>query len=174
MQITSPDQASFELRISGYQFPDTVGHGERDWDANWLQVHGTVTQADKKTWSFDDPCLTTWEAKALGAWLADVAAGKVPPSPFGTDDPGSEQLLMFTEPNIAFSLERRIADRARVRVHFSLEALPPWLQGKNRPDMFEYFVLLNVSLAELAQAADDWRLELTRFPQRPSPSTPWQ
>jgi hypothetical protein len=50
VQITSPDQASIELRISGYQFQGTAGHGEHDWDANWLQVHGTVTQADEKTW----------------------------------------------------------------------------------------------------------------------------
>jgi hypothetical protein len=172
VQIRSQDAASLELSVSGYQFPDIVGHGEGDWDANWLRVHGTVTQADGKTWAFDDPCLTTWEAEALGTWLADVAAGIVPPSPFGTDEP--EQILMFTEPNIAFSVEQRTADRVLVRVHLSLEALPPWLQGKNRFDMFGCFVVLNVSLAELGRAADDWKLELTRFPQRPSPSTPSQ
>jgi hypothetical protein len=165
VQITSQDQASIELHISGYQFPDTEGHGEHDWDANWLQVHGTVASADRKGWSFDDPCLTTWEAEALGTWLADVAAGAVPPSPFGGDEPG--QLLMFTEPNIAFSLDRRVADRVRVRVHFSLEALPPWLHDETRPDMFECFVLLDVSAAELSQAADAWKVELARFPSRP-------
>jgi hypothetical protein len=56
----------------------------------------------------------------------------VSPSPFGTDEP--QQLLVFTEPDIAFSLEQRRADRVRVRVHFSLEALPPWLHGANQPD----------------------------------------
>ena len=165
VQITSQDQASIELRIRRYQFPDTVGHGEWDWDANWLQVHCTVTQADGKTWSFDDPCLTTWEAEALGTWLADVAAGTGPPSPFGTDEP--KQLLIFTEPNIAFSLEQRIADHVQVRVEFSAEALPPWLRSANRPDISEWPVLLDVSVADLAQAADDWKLELTRFPRRP-------
>jgi hypothetical protein len=165
VRITSRDKASIELGISGYQFPDMGGRGEDDWDANWLQVHGTVTQADTKGWSFDDPCLTTWEAEALGTWLADVAAGTQPPSPFGTGE--TEQLLTFTEPNIAFSLERREADRVRVRVHFSLEALPPWLQEENGPDLFECFLLLDVSVAELSQAADAWKLELARFPRRP-------
>jgi hypothetical protein len=76
VQITSQDRASIELRIRRYESPDIVGHGEWDWDANWLQVHGTVTQPDGKTWSFDEACLTTWEAEELGTWLADVAAGR--------------------------------------------------------------------------------------------------
>ena len=148
MQIRSQDPASIELGISGYQYPDLASHGERDWDANWLRIRGAVTQADGKTWAFEDPCLTTWEAEALGTWLADVAAGTVPRSPFGTGEP--DQLLMFTEPNIAFSVERRIGDRVLVRAHFSLEALPPWFQGKDRPDIFEYFVLLDAASAELS------------------------
>lgn len=164
MRLLSADHASVDLSIARYQFPGRKGQGTDDWDANWLQVAGTVVLADRKTWTFEDPCLTTWEAAELGRWLNSVADGSVQPSPFG---PGQdEQLLVFTEPNVAFSLQERIANRVRVRVHFSLEALPPWLQGARQPDMFDYFVVLDVSEAELRQAAGDWTLNLGQFPPR--------
>jgi len=73
--------------------------------------------------------LTTWEARALGRWLRDVLAGTVAPSPF--DGGGDEQLLVFTEPNLALSLGDRTAKRVRLRVHLSLESLPPWSNDQN-------------------------------------------
>jgi hypothetical protein len=60
VRISSQDLALVELDVTGYQFPDAPGRGERDRDANWLRVRGAMTQADEKSWSFDDPCLTTW------------------------------------------------------------------------------------------------------------------
>ena len=123
MRLLSADQASVELLIARYQFPGCEGQGNRDWDANWLQVAGTVVLADRKTWSFEDPCMTTWEAAELGRWLNAVADGSVQPSPFGTGQ--DEHLLVFTEPNVAFSLQERIASRVRVRVHFSLAETAP-------------------------------------------------
>ena len=57
--------------------------------------------------------------------------------------------------------------RVRVRVHFGIEALPPWLQGgQEEPAPFDYFVRLDVSAQELAQAAVSWMLELAEFPER--------
>jgi hypothetical protein len=160
--LTSSDGASIDLRISGYQFPDREATGKRDWDANWLNVRGNITQADGKSWTFEDPSMTTWEAQALGAWLQGTAAGAVSASPAGTD----EQLLAFTEPNLAFGVESRTGDQVSIRVHFSLEALPPWLQGWQRPDVFDYFVLVDLSVVELAQAADSWARDLTVHPER--------
>jgi hypothetical protein len=130
MKLTSSDGAEIALRPTRYQFRAATrrGHG-RDWDANWLVVRGDVTMADGKGWSFEDPCLTTWEARALGRWLRDVLAGTVAPSPF--DGGGDEQLLVFTEPNLALSLGDRTAKRVRLRVHLSLESLPPWSNDQN-------------------------------------------
>src|SRR5881392_1642007 len=131
MQLRSYDGASVELRIAGYEFPDYKVRSAdvavrwlqaldvaqalpsafpradakklaRDWDANWLQVCGDVTLVDRRAWVFEEPCLMTWEARELGSWLGEVAAGGVPPSPVGDGEPG--QLLEFTELNIAFSL----------------------------------------------------------------------
>jgi hypothetical protein len=77
-----------------------------------------------------------------------------------------EELLEFLEPDIAFSVEERTADRVRIRVHFSLEARPPWLQGAEEPGLYEYFVRLDVSAEELTHAAESWMLGLTEFPER--------
>lgn len=164
VRFLSTDKASVELSIARYQFPDLQGHGGRDWDANWLQISGAVVLADGKAWSFEDPSLTTWEAAKLGQWLREVADGSVKPSPFGTEV--TEQLLCFTEPNLAFSLEERIADQVWLRVHFSLEAQPPWLSGAEKPDIFEFFVVLDVSVAQVGVATADWAAALSRFPQR--------
>ena len=179
-----------ELRITGYEFPgykvpvvevainwlravptaSQLPNADakdllRDWDANWLQVCGSITLADGRTWAFEDPCLTTWQARELGSWLREAAAGTVPQSPIVDGEP--EELLEFLEPNIAFSVEERTADRVRIRVHFSLEALPPWLQGtEEEPGLYEYFVRLDVSAKELTQAAESWMLGLAEFPER--------
>ena len=47
MQLCSPDGASVELRITGYEFPeDSPSTRLSELDANWLQVHGSITLAD--------------------------------------------------------------------------------------------------------------------------------
>ncbi|WP_328291249.1 hypothetical protein OG218_00510 [Kineococcus sp. NBC_00420] len=43
MQLTSTDGAVFELRPSGYEYPDFTTAGELD--ANWLMLHGRVRTA---------------------------------------------------------------------------------------------------------------------------------
>jgi len=70
------------------------------------------------------------------------------------------------EPNLAFSLESRTGDQVRVRAHFSLEALPPWLQDERQPDVFGYFVPIDLSAAALVDAADSWTRDLAEYPER--------
>jgi hypothetical protein len=65
MRLLTADQASIELLIARYQFPRCQRQGNQDWDANWLQLAGTVIVADRKTWAFEDPGMTTWEAAEL-------------------------------------------------------------------------------------------------------------
>jgi hypothetical protein len=158
------DKASVELTIAGYQFPDLQSRHDNDWDANWLQISGAAVLTDGKTWSFEDPSLTTWEAARLGQWLRGAADGTVEPSPFGAGE--ADRLLCFTEPNLAFGLEERIGAQLRLRVHFSLEALPPWLSGAEQPDIFDYHLDLEVTAAQVRMAAADWAAALSRFPRR--------
>jgi hypothetical protein len=80
-------------------------------------------------------------------------------------DGDPERLLVFIEPCLAFSPAERQEDRVRLRVHFSPEALPPWLRD-TCPDPFDYFVVIDLSAVELAEAADASDIELALFPER--------
>src|SRR5215475_14419190 len=133
MQLKSSDGASVELRIAGYEFPDypapALGSpvpGAGDWDANWLQVAGNVTLADGRTWAFEDPCLTTWEARGLGEWLREVSAGTERPFR-GIREP--QGWLVFTEPNLSLTLQERTVGRVRMRIEFTGETKPPLTHG---------------------------------------------
>ena len=157
MKLASVDGAAVELVVKGYQFGSSSE--PRDWDANWLVVAGTVVLAGGGSWSFEDPCLTTWEARELSDWLRQVSAGDVQPSVWDSDE---ERLLVFTEPNIAFSLAGRSTDSVSIRVHLSAESGPP----DDEHEMFDYFVVLDVPVAALAEALAEWETELRAFPVR--------
>jgi len=110
----------------------------KDWDTNWLMVVGDAVDDDERTWSFRDPCLTTWEARRLRDWLRGVVNGSVLSSPF--DGSEAERLLFFTEPNLA-SRGRSIQRCRGHRVHLSLESRPPRLSEPDNPDIVDYFLL---------------------------------
>jgi len=164
VRLISSDGASVRLEISAYEFPERQADGPRDWDANWLIVHGEVVLADGASWSFQEPCLTTWDAEELGSWLRKAAAAEIRPP---QDDDDNGPMLVFLEPNLGFSLESRTAGQVRVRVHLSLESLPPWLQNaQDRPELHAYYVALDVLAANLANAADGWLKDAHRYPAR--------
>lgn len=142
-----------------YQFDVAApGSGGRDWDANWLLIQGEVGTADHRQWVFLDPCLTTWEARDLGAWLREAATGNVQPG---------RRSLVFTEPNLAFCVEEHDGGRASVRIRFAHEALPAWMP-RDHPhwQAGEYVLVLELAGRDLAQAADTWDRECMPFPER--------
>jgi hypothetical protein len=162
--LQSRDGASLELDPTGYEFDaDPLAPVGSDRDANWLVVHGEVHTADGAAWTFRDPCLTTWEAPSISRWLRDAAAGRIAPTEHWS---GIEDLLHFTEPNVALSLQQRAGGRAVVRVHFSLEALPPSLSLDQRPDIFDYHAAFDVGADDLTTAADVWDRQCAAFPIR--------
>lgn len=136
MRLKSADGTIADLRPLRYQFGPSAP--PRDWDANWLVVGADIEMSDGRSWSFTDPCLTTWEARELASWLRGVLSGDVDASPFGGDE--DECLLAFTEPNLAVSLARRDRDMATIRLHFSLEARPPWLHDDTTTDLYDAFI----------------------------------
>jgi hypothetical protein len=162
------DGAQVELRPVRYQFPPVRDSWTGDWDANWLVIRGDVWLADGRSWSFEDPCLTTWEARELGAWLRGVVSGTVQPTPFDGSD--EERIELFNEPNVALSLAARDEANTTARVHLSLESRPPWLSetdpGADAGDLFEFFVEMAAPLDAVAQAAAEWEQELAAFPER--------
>lgn len=165
MRLTSSDGASLELRPTRYQFaadPEEPG----DWDGNWLEVHGLVRTAAGGSWEFDDPCLTTWEARQLLEWLRAAAAGRVPVSEAPTEDP--EGVLAFTEPNLAFSVAARDDESLVVRVHLALESVGgrPGADEDAACELDASIVPLRVGSEELLAAARAWEADLEPFPER--------
>ena len=140
-----------ELSIVGYQFP----HEERDpWDSNWLLVSVRVL-APEGSWEVVDPCLTTWEAKRLVAWLVHAAA----------HDPSTVPLT-FTEPNVTVIARSQATAPLRVfvRACFALELRPPWVHAAAGPN--ELCVDLDVERSELARAAASLLADVVDYPQR--------
>lgn len=165
MLLTSSDGASVELRPTRYQYtaaPSEPG----DWDANWLEIHGRVRTEAGQSWKFDDPCLTTWEAREIGDRLRAAADGRVPVIEAPTED--SEELLTFTEPNLAFSVGAREGDSLVVRVHLSLESVADRPgAGEGAPTTSTaYSVPLRVGREELLAAAQAWGEDNRPFPER--------
>jgi hypothetical protein len=163
VRLLSGDGASVELRPVAYQFSHQIRAraataASPDWDTNWLMIRGDIRAADDLGWTFTDPCLTTWEAERLSAWLHAVAS---------QDPAGYQDRAVFTEPNLSFILEGRDGERARIRVGFSHESLPDWMP-RDFPgwQAEEYFLPLDISCSELAEAARSWDLDRQRFPAR--------
>lgn len=97
----------FELDVVGYQFPDAELDG---WDSEWLRFAGVVS-CDRGKWEFSDPCLTTFELKALADWLRS------------SPNEASGKAIGFIEPNLSFAR----AGLAEVLViSFAQESAPPW------------------------------------------------
>nr|WP_229907461.1 hypothetical protein [Streptomyces vinaceus] len=110
--------------------------------------------------------MLTDEARQVSTWLRAVAAGTV-----DVTEPDAEGELSpdtsFIEPVVAFGLARRIeGGTAVVRVHLSLEAAPPWQQGDDGADIYQYVVEVNSDVAALLYAADEWDLSLASLPPR--------
>jgi hypothetical protein len=163
--LTSSDGAGVELRPTRYQFPATPSQ-PGDWDANWLEIHGQVRTKAGESWKFDDPCLTTWEARKIGDWLRAAADGRVPVTDAPTED--SEELLTFTEPNLGFSVGARQGDSLVVRVHLSLESVadPPGAGEEAPYDFYAYSIPLRAGREELLAAAHAWDEDNRPFPER--------
>ncbi len=167
MRVVGVNGTTFALTPLRYEFPDHLPEGSSDHDANWLVMKGAVDQSGDE-WTFQDACLTTWDCKSLADWLDAVATGAVAPVEFDPtpdwwDDP---RMRSFDEPVVAFSLASCDAVSAAVRVHLSLEALPPWLRAYEDVDIFEFFVVVEVGLRVWADAAKALRQDIEAFPPR--------
>jgi hypothetical protein len=149
MRLETAGGHSLELRILGYQYPDM--HTE-DYDSNWLAVEGKVTHP-RGNWTFNDPCLLTYEASRLADWLGSFARGT----------PVSDE-VRFIEPNISF---RSVASPTgpRLRVYFELEARPPWAPRDVVEDE-HCWIDFPVSEFELHRAAASLHNQLKKYPQR--------
>jgi len=157
---SSDDSSVVDIAIDGYQFPSQKPAGIHDYDANWLMISGAVVTQDR-SWTFRDPCLTTWEISELRGWLWSVANGRVDPQPTGAG-PGHRD---FTEPNIEVRLQERGDDFVALDFIFFAESAPP---GVTEDVQFDdgYPVRIRVDLATLLIASEELAREKAQWPPR--------
>ncbi|MFJ8894233.1 hypothetical protein ACIRCZ_06585 [Leifsonia sp. NPDC102414] len=158
-------EASISLFLSGYQFPDlTPPHPAGEWDADWLVVIGKI-HSNGRTGEFRDPCLTAFEAGELGRWLRVISqSGR-------GDDRRSVTSLDFTEPELAFECALLSDDDAVIRVVFSGGAAHPE-DGVGGAGEEARVVTVQMSLADIGLAADEWERECARYPARSTDAAP--
>ncbi|GGE94406.1 WapI family immunity protein [Mycetocola zhadangensis] len=146
-----------------YEFASAMGDA---WDDNWLVIAGEVTAKEQK-WSFRHPSLVIDEAIEIAEWFERVANRREAPTGLRGNG-GIEPSLAFTEPNLAFSVKSYGEDTAVVRVHFSLEALPPNHRGPATDQIARYTfsVELEIPFTDALGAATTWRKELAVLPRR--------
>jgi hypothetical protein len=153
MILRSRDLSEFELRVSGYQFPNIEGD---EWDANWLIVEGRIAPVDERAWEFRDPALLTREVERLSNWLEALASGQP-----------VEKREDFLEPNLRFEVVGRSGDVITIRVYFELESRPPWFFAREA-GMNDLWVDLLVDSDDLRAAARALRGDLAKYRPRPA------
>ncbi|MDQ6910214.1 MAG: hypothetical protein M3Z84_05440 [Actinomycetota bacterium] len=154
MHLKGREGNELGLTPVGYQFPDNKTD---PWDSNQLRVAVRVATR-QGTWEVSDPCLTTWEAKALANWLMRRTAM------------GALSNSSFTAPNMTIRARAILNGRGfltigrfNVSVELELEHRPPWATPAQGSRLH---VELDVEGKDLLQSSKDLREELSRYPQR--------
>jgi len=151
MKLTGEEGVAFELTVESYEFPEIE---DEPWDSNWLLVRGRIKHP-RGSWSFFEPCLTTWEIELIARWLERLVTGEV-----------SRSALDFNEPNLRFLFA--VQPVFAVEVRFAYECAPPWIDPEI-PTMEGVGVLFPLSFNDLKEAARNLRQNLLRFPPRDAP-----
>lgn len=137
--------------MAGHQYSKSLSAPEGGWDENWLIVSGRVKRGDE-SWIFQDPCLTTWEARELLAWLRRASESVA-------------EVIDFTEPHVSFDASPKDGDETIIVVTLKGEAAPPSISDRDRWDV-GCPTAFHISCSALAAAAGDWERELADFPVR--------
>lgn len=148
-----------ELTVTGYQF----GSGQStssgvDWDANWLMIRGKAWDGTQ-SWQFEDPCMTTWEARELASWLRGL--GTANPATVAAAE-SEEVTLWLTEPNLTFTLNNASQGIATVDVYFNAESAPPTGSNDDHGGL-GHKVRLTIPQADIAEAVGPWEQDLKAF-----------
>ncbi len=116
MQLKSIDSvAELGLTIAGYEFPNRLL--ERD-AANWLEIDLSVQTT--QGWGISRvPCMHTWDATQLAAWLAAFDSRHAL-------DQNDMRSWPCPEPNLQFHIISAAEQEVVMRVNFILEQPGEW------------------------------------------------
>lgn len=151
MQLSSPNGDFVEIRLDGYQYGASAAAPKGGWDENWLFVVGRVKLAGE-LWEFRDPCLTTWEAHELLAWLRALPKA-------------TETSIYFTEPNLSFSAASGNPGESILVIRLAGEAAPPSASWEDRWGN-DARIEFAVTHASLTAVADEWEQQVELYPLR--------
>jgi hypothetical protein len=147
VRIVGREGNQLEVSILGYEHPEKTVD---PWESNGLLVALRVVSSHG-TWEVVDPCLTTWEAARLAAWLAAAAVGP------------DRVARRLAEPNVTV-VAAPVGGRLQLRICFELETRPPWAPSvRGGRDLC---VDLDIARDDAAAAAAELRTDARRFPQR--------
>lgn len=169
MRLTSADDAQVLMEVVGYHFADSNLGVD---GANWLEIR-TEASSGEGNWGFTAPRLTTSEAADLLGWLERVADGVIPVVIDPTEDWRRGTINWtgvcdFIKPCFSLSLAAQSPTHRVIRVHFSHEGLPPWIDAADIGcDLHRFLVRLDMEVGDLGRAIDEWRREIAVFPPRP-------
>ena len=159
MKLESDDGAELSLLPVRYEFD---GQTIDPFD-DFIVVTAQVRLADGRTWTFTDAALLAKEAARIPSWLRNVRSEPtIVPEP-DPDDRDEATMLTFLEPLIAFGVASHHGDHSVVRVHLTLEGLPPW---DDEETFHDFVVPLRLHDAQCRVAAAQWERDLLPFPLR--------
>ncbi|MBN8579506.1 MAG: hypothetical protein J0L96_02450 [Anaerolineae bacterium] len=141
----SEEETSFELSLTGYQFPNAINE---PYDSNWLVVQLNLVTANG-VWGISDPCLLTYDVSRLANWFDKIDSGNF-----------QEKECDFLEPVLSFRIINNDGKKF-LRVRLTHEAMPSWAQ-----DQDEYSVEFLLSELDLKLASENLRRQLEKYPQR--------
>ena len=142
--IISSLNKSFELIVKSYEYPNHFNNKYDYWDSNWLMINCNIVDG-KNTWSFIEPCFTTFEINNLIEWFIKI----------DTND-YSKTDIMFVEPLIKFEV---LKDNLRLRL--SGESKPKWFTSEN--DYIIDFMLNDINFKLISEQL---RSDSKNFPER--------
>jgi hypothetical protein len=158
MELKSVTGEYVRLDILDYEFPDI----DNSLDGNWLLIKGEI-HCEKGDWSFIDPSLTVEEALILGKWLKVIAEGKLA---IFNQRLRRTTTLLFSEPNLSFSVISKNKLFTEIGISFTLESLPPWKEKSIDGIYPEEIVNLKIPNKLLVRNAVKWLDRLKLFPER--------
>ena len=143
----------------GYEFPATADH-----EFDWIVIALEVVLPDA-SWSCSAAALTTSEAKDLGSWLRSAAQGAIE-SVEPDDEDWLAPNLTFIEPDLAFGVAAANSTVVDLRVYLSHSLAAPDLPSEEQTSLWQFFVPVRVTVADLIHAADEWETALQGVPER--------
>lgn len=143
--LKGPHGSEFGLMIRAYEIPPV----RKD---NWLII-AIYVSTPYGYWKVFDSALQTFEIDSIIKWFEALAANAE-----------TEPEIKFAKPNLRFIINGKSGNYINLRIYFEYSVRPSWAPYDG--EMNDLWVDLQLTQADLHQAAEELKLELSKFPIR--------